>query len=235
MWVRGSCTVPECIVGIVAYGRDPRDLAQTGSDDPALLAAGITPGHMLAGYRAGAFPMDAEGATGPVEWFVCDPRAVILPADARTPRTVARMLRRRGYEVRVDTAFGKVVRECARDRDGVWLTERLAHGYDALHAVGLAHSVEAWDGDVLVGGLFGVTIGQFMSAESMFHRAPDAGSAVIVALIEIANASGGELIDVQMSSPHVIRFGAREIPAAEFERRMAHALGELPRPSVSDT
>jgi leucyl/phenylalanyl-tRNA--protein transferase len=190
------------------------------------MQAGISPAHMVAGYRAGFFPMDESGATGPVGWFAADPRAVILPSGARVPATVRRMLRRRAYEVRVDTAFGEVVAACAGDREGVWLTPRLARGYAALHRAGIAHSVEAWDGDQLVGGLFGVAMGRFMSAESMFHRAPDGGNAAIAGLLGIAATAGALLLDVQMASAHVARFGAREIPGAEFSARLAEALRE---------
>jgi leucyl/phenylalanyl-tRNA---protein transferase len=214
-WTLAGCTAAECIVAPVP-----------GAIDPDLVDAGVSPPHMVAGYRAGLFPMDAPGATGPVGWFVAEPRAVILPPEARVPRTVARMLRRRGYAVRVDTAFGEVVRACGGDRDGTWLTPRLARAYDALHAIGIAHSVEAWDGDRLVGGLFGVAMGRFMSAESMFHRAPDGGNAALAGLLHIARRSGAELVDVQMESDHVARFGAREIPAAEFTARLAAALRE---------
>jgi leucyl/phenylalanyl-tRNA--protein transferase len=213
--VLGACTAAECIVASVDEG-----------DDPDLVDAGISPAHMVAGYRAGFFPMDEAGASGPVGWYEADPRAVILPSEARVPATVRRMVRRHGYEVRVDTAFSHVVAACAGDRDGVWLTPRLARGYAALHRAGIAHSVEAWDGDHLVGGLFGVAMGRFMSAESMFHRAPDGGNAAIVGLLGIAVASGALLVDVQMASAHVARFGAREIPAHEFSARLADALGE---------
>lgn len=180
---------------------------------------------MLQGYLQGAFPMDEAGATGPIGWFVADPRAVIVPGDARVPATVRRMLRRRGYAVRVDAAFGEVVRACGGERDGVWLTPRLAAAYDAMHAEGLAHSVEAWDGDRLVGGLFGVWLGRFITAESMFHRAPDGGNAALEGLIGIAQRAGADLIDVQMESPHVLRFGAREVSHAEFLGLLARATG----------
>lgn len=215
--VLGACTGAECIVGFVQE-----------RSDPELVEAGISPAHMVAGYRAGFFPMDEEGATGPVGWYSADPRAVILPSEGRVPATVRRMLRRRGYEVRVDTAFSEVVASCAGDRAGMWLTPRLERGYAALHHAGIAHSVEAWHGDRVVGGLFGVAMGRFLSAESMFHTAPDAGNAVIAALLGIATATGALLVDVQMASAHVARFGAREIPDREFSRRLAAALGASP-------
>lgn len=214
--VVGTCTACECIVACVADGGDPHEPG----------AVGLAPGQMVQGYLQGAFPMDEAGADGPVGWYVADPRAVILPGEARVPATVRRMLRRRGYEVRVDSAFGEVVRACGGDRDGTWLTPRLAGAYDALHAAGVAHSVEAWDGDRLVGGLFGVWLARFMTAESMFHRAPDGGNAALAGLLGIARAAGARVIDVQMMSAHVARFGAREVPHEEFLALLADALGD---------
>lgn len=193
---------------------------------PAAARAGLDPQQMLIGYAAGAFPMDEQGAAGPVGWYTADPRAVILPGEARVPATVRRMLRRRGYDVRVDTAFAQVVHACGGDRDGMWLTPRLEDAYARLHAGGWAHSVEAWDGDVLAGGLFGVWIGRFMSAESMFHALPDGGNAALAGLIGIARGMGTLLVDVQVESPHVMRFGARGVPHGEFMRLLRAALGQ---------
>lgn len=184
---------------------------------------------MVAGYRAGLFPMDEEGATGSMGWYLCDPRAVIIPGTAHVPRTVARMLRRRGYDVRVDTAFAEVVRGCSGARTGVWLTPRLVRAYEALHEAGIAHSVEAWDGPVLVGGLFGVTMGGLVSAESMFHLAPDGGNAVLAGLVRMAIDCGYVLIDVQMASEHVMRFGAQEVDADAYRDMLARALATSAR------
>lgn len=223
--VVGDCTATECIVAPVADEPHPPHGDEAGTSITTLRRVGLAPDQMLQGYLQGAFPMDEAGATGPIGWFVADPRAVIVPGHARVPATVRRMLRRRGYVVRVDAAFGDVVRACGGERDGVWLTPRLAAAYDALHAEGLAHSVEAWDGDRLVGGLFGVWLGRFMTAESMFHRAPDGGNAALAGLIDVARTGGAEVIDVQMMSAHVVRFGAREVPHAEFLGLLARASG----------
>ncbi len=193
-------------------------------DPDELGAVGLAPRQVLQGYLQGLFPMDRAGDDGPVGWYLADPRAVILPSEARVPATVRRMLRRRRYDIRVDAAFEEVVRACGGDRDGEWLTPRLAAAYDALHRVGAAHSVEAWDGDRLVGGLFGVWMRGLMTAESMFHRAPDGGNAALAGLLAIAADRGAQVIDVQAQSPHVARFGAREIPHGEFMQRLAAAL-----------
>ena len=214
----------ECIVGSVAHEPKPQGDDEAGTSITALARAGLAPGQMMQGYLQGAFPMDEADARGPVGWYVSDPRAVIVPATARVPATVRRMLGRRGYEVRVDAAFADVVRACGGERNGMWLTPRLAAAYDALHAEGVAHSVEAWDGDRLVGGLFGVWIGRFMTAESMFHRAPDGGNAALAGLLEVARDRGAAVIDVQMMSPHVARFGAQEVPHEEFLALLGAAL-----------
>lgn len=220
-----ACTVAECIVGSVAHEPHPPSGGEPGTSIPELARLGLAPDQMLMGYVNGAFPMDERAAAGPVGWYTADPRAVIVPTEARIPATVRRMLRRRAYEVRVDTAFAEVVNACGGDRDGTWLTPRLEAAYSALHAEGWAHSVEAWDGDRLAGGLFGVWIGRFMSAESMFHALPDGGNAAIAGLVGIARRAGTELIDVQMESPHVMRFGARTVPHAEFLAMLDRALG----------
>lgn len=214
----------ECIVGSVAHEPHPPPRGEPGTSIPQLARAGLAPDQMLMGYVNGAFPMDEEGAAGSVGWYTADPRAVIIPAEARIPATVRRMLRRRGYEVRVDTAFADVVHACAGERSGMWLTPRLEAAYAALHAEGWAHSVEAWDGHRLAGGLFGVWIGRFMSAESMFHALPDGGNAAVAGLIGIARGAGAEVIDVQMESPHVMRFGARVVPHGEFLALLDRAL-----------
>ena len=219
-----ACTVAECIVGSVAHEPHPPPRGEPGTSIPQLARAGLAPDQMLMGYVNGAFPMDERAAVGPVGWYTADPRAVIVPAEARIPATVRRMLRRRGYEVRVDTAFAEVVHACGGDRDGTWLTPRLEAAYAVLHAEGWAHSVEAWDGPRLAGGLFGVWIGRFMSAESMFHALPDGGNAAIAGLIGIARQAGADLIDVQMESPHVMRFGARTVGHGEFRALLERAL-----------
>lgn len=209
----------------MAHEPHPPPGGEPGTSIPSAERVGLAPQQMLAGYASGAFPMDEQGATGPVGWYTADPRAVLLPHHARVPATVRRMLRRHGYEVRVDTAFAQVVRACGGDRDGMWLTPRLERSYAVLHAEGWAHSVEAWDGDVLAGGLFGVWMGRFMSAESMFHALPDGGNAALAGLIGIARQAGTRLVDVQMPSPHVMRFGARAVPHGEFMRLLGEALG----------
>lgn len=174
-------------------------------------------------YAAGLFPM--AGEDGVIRLYEADPRAVIPVETPRVPRSVARARRRRGYRIAVDRDFPAVVQACRERRDdGEWLSPALAAAYVRLHGHGLAHSVECWDGEDLVGGLFGVALGGLFTSESMFHRAPDAGSLAIVATAERLREHGFLLWDVQMASPHTARFGAVEIPAEEYRRRLAAAL-----------
>jgi leucyl/phenylalanyl-tRNA---protein transferase len=190
----------------------------------------LSPDALLAAYAHGYFPMDAAGAEGPVGLFEADPRSVI-PIDAfRTPRSVRRGVDRAGYEVRVDTAFDAVARACAERREGVWLTPRLVRAYVRLHRAGWAHSVETWRDGVLCGGLFGVGIGGLFSSETMFHRAPDAGNAALVATAAHLARAGFTLWDIQAASEHTLRFGAVRLTPEEYRRRLADALGRPARP-----
>jgi leucyl/phenylalanyl-tRNA--protein transferase len=188
----------------------------------------LQPEALLAGYLRGWFPMDEEGARGPVGMYEADPRTILPVEGFRVPRSVARGIRREGYAIRVDAAFDAVTAECARGREGVWLTPRLAAAYGRLHRAGYAHSVEAWRGGRLCGGLFGVAIGGLFSSESMFHRAPEAGNAALVGTAALLARLGALLWDIQMASEHTRRFGAREVGVDEYRRLLARALAAPP-------
>lgn len=211
MTLRGAAPV-----GPAAY-RGP--MRRPPDDHPSL-----APDALLAAYAHGYFPMDAPGAAGPVALFEADPRSVLPIEGFRIPRSVRRGVARAGYEVRVDTAFDAVAHACAEDREGVWLTPRLVRAYVALHRAGWAHSVEAWRGGELCGGLFGVAMGGLFSSETMFHRAPDAGNAALVATAALLARAGFTLWDIQAASEHTLRFGAVQLAPAEYRRRLAEAL-----------
>jgi leucyl/phenylalanyl-tRNA---protein transferase len=184
----------------------------------------LEPRALLAGYARGWFPMDDQGAEGPVGWYEADPRA-LMPIDGfRVPRSVRRGIRRHAYEVRIDADFAAVTRACAARREGKWLTPRLGRAYLGLRALGLAHSVECWRDGGLVGGLFGVALGGLFTSESMFHRAPDAGSAALAATAARLAERGYVLWDIQQLTPHAVRFGAHQVPAREYRRRLSRAL-----------
>lgn len=169
--------------------------------------------------------MDEPGASGPVGLYEADPRGVMPIEGFRVPRTVARGIRRAGFELRLDSAFEQVAAACAvRPGEPPWLTPRLIAAYARLHRLGVAHSVEAWRDGRLLGGLFGVALGALFTSESMFHRAPDAGNAALVATARMLRTAGYALWDIQMTSPHTERFGAVEVPRREYARRLRGAL-----------
>ncbi len=179
--------------------------------------------------------MDEPGATGPVGLYEADPRGVMPVGGVRVPRSVARGLRAAAYEIRVDAAFAQVAAACAvRPGAAAWLTPRLVAAFERLHRLGVAHSVEAWRGGRLCGGLFGVALGGLFTSESMFHRAPDAGNAALVATARMLAAAGHALWDIQMTSPHTERFGAVEVPAADYRRRLRAALAVTAGPLTPD-
>jgi leucyl/phenylalanyl-tRNA---protein transferase len=192
------------------------------------LGADLEPGTLLAGYRSGLFPMPVTGLE-PMVWWSPDPRG-ILPLDhLRVTRTLRRSLRR--YEVRVDTEFAAVVAACADPgRTGGWIDGRIAAAYTALHRLGWAHSVEAWEDGELVGGLYGVAVGGLFAGESMFHRATDASKVALVGLAE--RMAPGGLLDVQWLTPHLASLGALEVPRTEYLARLGAALAEPLPPAL---
>jgi len=188
----------------------------------------LSPDALIAAYSHGWFPMDEPGATGTVGLFEADPRSVIPIHDFRTPRSVRRALAVAGFETRVDSAFAEVAAACGGDRNGEWLTPRLAAAYLGLHRVGYAHSVEIWRDDRLCGGLFGVALGGLFSSETMFHREPDAGNAALVAAAGLLRRAGYALWDIQVASDHTARFGAVALSPPEYRRRLTEALRVRP-------
>jgi leucyl/phenylalanyl-tRNA--protein transferase len=180
-------------------------------------------------YRAGAFPM-ADGY-GRIEFYRSDPRSVLEFEDLRVSKSLARVIRKGVYEVRVDEDFEGVVRACA-DREETWIDARIIRGFVRLHEAGKAHSVEAYDEEgELVGGLYGVALGGAFMGESMFSRASDASKVCLVNLVERLRERGYVLLDCQIQNDHLARMGAKEIPENEYLRRLYRAL-ELPRDFV---
>lgn len=196
-----------------------------------------SPRLLIAAYSRGAFPM-ADADTGEIGWYSPDPRA-ILPLDAlHVPRSLTRVIRSGQFEVRSDTSFERVMRECAESRPGreqTWIDGRLIEAYTDLFRMGLAHSVEVWRDDTLVGGLYGVHIGAAFFGESMFSRPEqggrDASKVALVQLVEWLRSGDFELLDTQFATPHLERFGCVEIPREHYLLRLERALerrGEWP-------
>ena len=197
---------------------------------PGLLAAGsdLAPQTLLASYRQGVFPWYSPGQ--PILWWSPDPRMVLFPAELKVSRSLRRRLARQDYEICWNTAFREVMEACAAPRpgqDGTWINAAMVDAYVRLFELGHAHSVETWMGGKLVGGLYGVAIGCVFFGESMFSRVGDASKLALVHLVRWLEAAGVGLIDCQMSTRHLASLGAREIPRAEFTRRLAE-LVDLP-------
>lgn len=188
------------------------------------LAAGgdLEPGTILAAYRGGIFPWpDPDGR---LLWWSPDPRAV-LPLDAfHESRSLRRTRRRQVYQVTRDRACAAVIAGCADRAEGTWITPAIRRAYERLHALGWVHSVEAWDGSTLVGGVYGIAIGGFFAAESKFHRAPDASKVALAGLVDWLAARRFQLLDVQLATDHLRTLGVIEISREEYLRRLPAAL-----------
>jgi leucyl/phenylalanyl-tRNA--protein transferase len=205
-----------------------------------LLAVGgdLRPERVLAAYRAGIFPWYSEGM--PPLWYSPDPRFVLEPAALRVPRSLAKVVRAGRYEVRFDTAFEAVIDGCAAaarpGQSGTWITADLRRAFLALHAQGWAHSAEAWRDGVLVGGLYGLAVGDLFSGESMFARAPDASKVAFVTLVAHLRAWGFGLIDSQVYTDHLARFGAAHVPRVDYlaRARVLTAAARAPGPWALD-
>lgn len=199
-----------------------------------LLAAGgeLTPARLLAAYRQGIFPW--YSGDEPVLWWSPDPRMVLFPAEFHLPRSLAKRLRRGDFDIRVDTAFADVMHGCAAPRGGehgTWITGPMIDAYCALHRQGHAHSVETWIDGRLAGGLYGVAIGRVFYGESMFARSADASKIALASLVPRLQRHGFGIIDCQMNTAHLARFGAREIPRKVFIRHLAE-LVNYPQPAA---
>lgn len=184
----------------------------------------LPPKLLIAAYLQGIFPM---GVDGKIEWFSPDPRA-ILPLDGfHVSATLRQTIRQNRFRIEINTSFTEVMRACARRPDGTWITPEIIRAYTELHRLGLAHCVEAWQGETLAGGLYGVSIGGAFFGESMFHTVRDASKVALAALVDRMCAREFNLLDIQFITSHLQRFGAIEISRDEYLRRLAKAV-DLP-------
>jgi leucyl/phenylalanyl-tRNA--protein transferase len=218
---------------------DPGALGELRASDAAgadgwpegLVAIGGTlePDRLVQAYRAGIFPWSSDPA---VTWWSPDPRAIFDLETWRPHRTIARSARRFGWRFTCDRDFAGVMRACGEATDlrpATWITDDFVRAYAELNRRGLAHSVEVWEDGMLVGGLYGVTLGGFFGGESMFHRRTDASKAAVGYLVERLRAGGFTLLDAQVQTPHLERLGATTIPRDEYLRRLR---GALARPAT---
>ena len=194
------------------------------ADEHGLVAIGgdLRPETLLDAYRHGVFPWFDEMT--PICWWSPDPRTV-LPLDGlHVGRRLARTLRSGRFTVSVNRDFAGVIRGCTEREEGTWITSEMVTAYERLHALGHAHSVEVWQDGELAGGLYGVAVGGLFAGESMFHRRTDASKVALAALVGRLRERGFVLFDVQMTTPHLLRMGAIEIPRAEYLERLREAV-----------
>jgi leucyl/phenylalanyl-tRNA---protein transferase len=200
------------------------DPDQADVDGVVGVGADLAPGTLVDAYRRGTFPWPHPGV--PLPWFSPDPRGVLTVEDLHVSRSLRRRLRTCGWTTTVDAAFRAVVAGCAADRgdgQGSWITSAMARAYGRLHDLGWAHSLEVWDGDDLIGGVYGVQVGGVLTGESMFHRRTDASKVALVDLLVRFHAAGGRLLDVQLTTPHLRSLGARDVARPEFLSVLAGA------------
>lgn len=181
----------------------------------------IAPDVLLQGYRLGVFPMAMDD--GAIEWFSPDPRGVIPLDDFHVPHALVRVLRRGLFEVRINTAFEHVMR-CCGERDETWINDEIVASYTHLHALGCAHSVETWQDNRIVGGLYGVAIGGAFFGESMYHEVTDASKVALCALVDRLRAQRFTLLDTQWLTPHLRRFGGVAISRREYMYLLTRAV-----------
>ncbi len=188
-----------------------------------LLAAGgdLSPERLIEAYRQGIFPWFSEG--DPILWWSPDPRLVLFPEELKVSRSLGKSLKRKDHEIRVDSAFEMVMKKCAEPRKeggGTWISAAMIKAYCRLHEMGIAHSIETWADDRLVGGLYGIALGQVFFGESMFSRKTDASKLAFVHLVHQLKPWGFRMIDCQVKTEHLVSLGAREIPRSDFSNKL---------------
>ncbi|MCW9024571.1 MAG: leucyl/phenylalanyl-tRNA--protein transferase [Gammaproteobacteria bacterium] len=189
--------------------RDPDGLLAIGGD--------LSIERLLAAYQRGIFPWYSDEQ--PVLWWSPDPRSIIRPENLRISRSLQKTLKKQVFQLTIDKAFKDVIKHCSESRKnavGTWITDEMMYAYNRLHDAGHAHSIECWQNDKLVGGLYGIAIGQVFFGESMFSKVTDASKVAFVYLIKQLQAWGYELIDCQVQSAHLDSLGAENIPRTVF-------------------
>jgi leucyl/phenylalanyl-tRNA--protein transferase len=187
----------------------------------------LTPEILLRAYAAGIFPMAESATSKELRWFDPPIRAIIpLDGQFHVPQRLKRTIRQRPYEIKLNTAFEATMRACAEprpDHPDTWINDEIIKLYTQLHTMGHAHSIEAWEGDKLVGGLYGVSLGSAFFGESMFSRKTDASKIALVHLVALLRHCGFTLLDTQFQTDHLERFGTYEITRANYHHLLAEA------------
>lgn len=207
---------------------DPEEAEPDG-----LLAVGgdLSITRLLNAYANGIFPWYAEDS--PILWWSTNPRLVLYPDELHVSRSLRRVINSGRYHVTMDRDFKGVIKACAEcprpDQCGTWIVDEMIEAYTLLHEFGYAHSVEAWDGDELVGGLYGVSLGRIFFGESMFWKKPDASKVAFVALVNQLKKWDFRIIDCQQTTSHLLRFGAREVARTTFMDELQVAMEHTTR------
>jgi len=193
-----------------------------------LLAMGgdLSENRLLLAYKMGIFPWYSHD--DPILWWSPNPRMVLYPDELQVSQSLKKVIKKHQFHITMDTAFAEVIRSCAGVRleqdEGTWLTEEMIDAYCNLHRLGFAHSVEAWHEGKLAGGLYGVSLGKAFFGESMFTRVSNASKAAFVTFVEYLKTQAFHLIDCQVKTAHLNRFGAREIPRSLFLEQLEKAI-----------
>jgi leucyl/phenylalanyl-tRNA--protein transferase len=216
------------LVPIYRLPREPVFPDPARAEPDGLLAVGgdLSAERLLTAYAQGIFPWYSEPS--PILWWSPDPRLVLEPERLHVPKSLRKTIRAGAFEVTADEAFARVIDRCAArprpGQDGTWITDEMREAYVHLHQLGYAHSFEAWQGGELAGGLYGVSLGAAFFGESMFADRPDASKVAFVRAVEWLASRGVNLVDCQVRTDHLVRFGARDLSRATFLRKLAAAL-----------
>lgn len=190
------------------------------------LGGDLSPERLLLAYRSGIFPWYEEDQ--PIIWHAPDPRFVLFPEKLHVPRSLRPVLNQKKFTITYDTAFREVIRNCQQTKrpgqPGTWITEEMLEAYCQLHEIGFAHSVEAWQEGELVGGLYGISIGNAFFGESMFSRVNNASKAAFITKVRDLCHQGLDFVDCQVHTPHLDRLGAEEIPRAHYMQLLNKAI-----------
>jgi len=212
-WIEDDAPFPP----VATAKKSPNGLLCAGAD--------LSPARLVDAYSHGIFPWFSEG--DPILWWSPDPRMVLMPGEFKVSRSLRKAVARATFEVRVDTVFRRVMRECAAPRDGhggTWIVPEMIEAYVRLHELGFAHSVESWLDGELVGGLYGLQLGEAFFGESMFARATAASKVALVHLVERLAAQGCRVIDCQQNTRHLASLGAREIARKAFVQLLGESI-----------
>jgi len=224
--------LPKLHPGVSESFPDPR----TALEEPnGLLAFGgdLSTDRLLAAYRQGIFPWYNPGE--PILWWSPDPRCVFETANVHVSRSLRKLLSRSEWTYTIDKAFDRVIRACAGEREGqrgTWIGQPMIDAYEALYRQGHAHSVEVWEGEKLVGGIYGLAVGRLFCGESMFSHATGGSKAALIALCRLLEANGMPLLDAQVTNPHLLSMGAIELSRDEFLGHAAALVAERTPPGM---